>query len=407
MKKILLLLFISTLSFAQNFQPDSTERIVFKEYQDSLLDEIGKNEAFFKELNTKFGKYFDKKFQYDRFSKISIDELEMELYDQREALRKHLNASSLKTFVKDHLSKEVEFQYWHLLYAYPVVKGNKETKLRRLISVPEVITQSFKKEVFNNPENLKYQAFRNLVPYWVTYENSRIQNFEKYSNMLQSVNDKIEYSIKELDGLIADYSIAQILKSNQHFLSNSLAQNVISQIGSDAIRNDFTGSFLDEVYAENQRLDSEKKAKQEAEAKKNILEFIDLKGKVFDLSKYKGKVIYLDFWASWCGPCKVQFPFSKKLHEAIPAKLKKDIVFLYISIDDTVEKWKDGLKSNGLEEFENGYTEGAWGSPVLQKLGVRSIPRYMLIDKTGKIVDPNAKRPNHPDILSDLLKLAN
>lgn len=406
MKKLLVLLFISTFSFAQSFQPDSTEIIIFKGYQDSLRSELTKNEASLKDFTSKFGKYYDKKFQYDRFSTVTIDELEMELFDQRDAQRKYLGTASLSPFLKSFLTKEIEFQYWHLLYAYPIIRGNSDTKLRRLISVPDVITKSFKKEVFQNPENLKSQAFRNLVPYWVTYENSRAQNFEKYTNMLLSVNDKVEFSLKELKGTIADYSIAQILTTNKRFLSNSLAQNVISQIGSDEVRNSFTGAFLDDVFAENKRLDTEKKAKEEAEAKKGSFEFIDLKGKTFDLTKYKGKVIYLDFWASWCGPCKVQFPFSKKLHESIPAKLKKDIVFLYISIDDTEEKWKDGIKSNGLEEFENAFTEGAWGSPVLQKLGIRSIPRYMLIDKTGKIVDPNAKRPNHPEILSELLKLA-
>ena len=55
------------------------------------------------------------------------------------------------------------------------------------------------------------------------------------------------------------------------------------------------------------------------------------------LSEFKGSVVYVDFWASWCGPCRGQFPHAKKLHE----KLKdKPVVFLYISFDRSEEEWK-------------------------------------------------------------------
>ena len=60
-----------------------------------------------------------------------------------------------------------------------------------------------------------------------------------------------------------------------------------------------------------------KKEKEEKEAKKGNSEFVDLAGKAFDFSKYKGKVIYVDFWASWCGPCRAEFPNSKKLHASL------------------------------------------------------------------------------------------
>lgn len=409
MKKLIILLFFGSFAVAQEsvlFKPDSTEIIVFQAFQDSLNIEIQKNQEFFSDFSARFGKYYDKKYQYERFSNVTVDELEMELYDQRAAQRKLLTDSKLSGFLKDFLNKEIEYQYWHLIYAFPIIRGNNDQKIRRLVSVPEVLTKGFKKEIFNNQMNLKSQAFRNLIPYWVTYENSKANNYEKYTNILLSINDKVEYSLRETKGLVADYSLAQILLVNPKNLSNSLAQNIVSQINNDEIRGRFTGAFLDSVFVVNKRLDEEKKAKEAEEAKKGSFEFVDLKGKNFDFSKYKGKVIYLDFWASWCGPCKMQFPFSKKLHESIPDKFKKDIVFLYISIDDTIEKWKEGIKVNDLEEFDNGFTEGAWGSVVLQKLGIRSIPRYMLIDKAGKIVDPNAKRPSSPDILSELLKMA-
>lgn len=391
---------------AQHSVPDSSDIVVFGAYEDSLKTEFSaaRNQDFLKDFTGRFGKYYDNAYQYGRFAGLTVDALEMELFDQRAAQKKLLENAPVSAFLKEHLTREAEFQYWHLVYAYPVVRANDDQKSRRLVSVPEVITRGFRKQDLSQPANLKYKAFRFLVPFYVSYENSRERNFEKYSNMLLMVNDKAEYSLKHLKGKVIDYSLAQLLLAYKPYLSVSLAQSVVSQVEDEAIRGLFTGRYLDDIVKQQADL-AEKQ--QEIEAKKNpVLTFSDLKGKSFDLSKFKGKVVYVDFWASWCGPCRMQFPYAKKLHESLPEKLKKEVVFLYISIDDTVEKWEEGIKSNGLEDFVNGHVEGGWGSEVLAKLGIRSIPRYMLINKNGKIVDDNARRPNHPEILSDLIRLA-
>lgn len=406
MKKILFLLFLTSAVHAQQAASDSLDIIVFRPYEDSLKAELAdvRNLDFLKDFTTRFEKYYDNTYQYHRFGTFTVDALEMELFDQRAAQKQLLEKAAITGFLKDHLRKEVEFQYWHLIYAYPVLRANNDQKSRRLVSVPEEITKGFKKQDLSQPSHLKYKAFRQLIPFYVSYENSRERNFEKYVNMLLMVNDKVEYSLKHLKGKVADYSLAQLLLAHKSYLSVSLAQSVVSQVEDDAIRSLFTGSYLDDVVKQQAVLAEKER---ESKAKESpVLSFSDLKGKTFDLSKFKGKVVYVDFWASWCGPCKIQFPHAKKLHESLPDKLKKEIVFLYISIDDTVEKWKEGIKSNGLEDFVNGHVEGGWSAEILAQLGIRSIPRYMLIDKSGKIVNPNARRPNDPEILSDLIQLA-
>ena len=80
-------------------------------------------------------------------------------------------------------------------------------------------------------------------------------------------------------------------------------------------------------------------------------------------------------------------------------------MFLYISIDEDPNNWKNAVEKLQLNNGEHGYSEGGWASEIVRKYQINSIPRYMIIDKNGTIVQPNAVRPSSPDTLDILLKL--
>lgn len=115
----------------------------------------------------------------------------------------------------------------------------------------------------------------------------------------------------------------------------------------------------------------------------------------------KGKIIYIDFWASWCAPCRAAFPSSRKLHEEFK---EKEIVFLYLSTDANFEAWK---KANQFEKLtENSYLIiNPKTSEYLKKLAIDFIPRYVLINSNGEISNPKAPSPDSEKIKQELNNL--
>lgn len=123
------------------------------------------------------------------------------------------------------------------------------------------------------------------------------------------------------------------------------------------------------------------------------------------IGEFKGKVVYVDFWASWCPPCRNEMPFSKQLHEQF--KDNKDVVFLYITFDRTEEAWKNGIEKMEIQGH-HWYPSDVQKADINNKYQVAGIPRYMLVDKTGVVVNTDASRPSSGQVIatniSDLLK---
>lgn len=115
----------------------------------------------------------------------------------------------------------------------------------------------------------------------------------------------------------------------------------------------------------------------------------DLNGQAVKLSSLKGKVVYVDFWATWCGPCRQQFPAERELHKKF--ENNKDVVFLLISTDSKTEPWKAFLEKEKLPG--TCLWAGDQYAAVANTYNITGIPRFMLIDKQGKIFSSNARRP--------------
>lgn len=122
-------------------------------------------------------------------------------------------------------------------------------------------------------------------------------------------------------------------------------------------------------------------------------------GKPFDLKNLKGKVVLVDFWATWCGPCMAELPTLKDCYAKYHAR---GFEVVGISLDVDKARLNDFLKREELPWttlFDDGAKSAGWDQPLAQQYGIMAIPRAILIDRTGKVVSLNA----HGDALWDLL----
>ncbi len=116
-------------------------------------------------------------------------------------------------------------------------------------------------------------------------------------------------------------------------------------------------------------------------------------GKTYNLSDFIGKVVYLDLWASWCGPCRAETPSFKDIYE----KYKNDerIAFISVAVNDGDKEWRKALnedKPGWLQLIDQDRT-------VLNAYATKYIPKFILIDKQGRIADFNAPRPSEKEKL--------
>ena len=106
----------------------------------------------------------------------------------------------------------------------------------------------------------------------------------------------------------------------------------------------------------------------------------------------KGKFTYIDVWATWCGPCKMEIPFMEKLVERFKGNDK--VMFISISVDENVEAWKKMIEKD-KPQWAQYNIHGKTNQQFSADWGITGIPRFIMIDKDGNIFAADATRPSN------------
>ena len=227
-------------------------------------------------------------------------------------------------------------------------------------------------------------------------------------------NEKDYKNSQEYKNLVASY-----------YTSGDVLDNItkLESLKNDYIKNDLLGTVqysmrpgienLDEVYNRLSKLTTDDKFNTDLKAKYEkylglapgnaspLFNYPDTEGRMVSLEDLKGKVVYVDVWATWCGPCLGEIPSLKILESEYHGK---NIEFVSISIDRVADhgKWLKMVSYKELKGIQL-FADKDWKSQFAQDYGIEGIPRFILIDQSGNIVSPDAPRPSSEGEIRNLI----
>jgi len=278
-----------------------------------------------------------------------------------------------------------------------------------------------------------YFYFAGFVPYmpWFVLDNSKltIRVAENSSVTGSAENDKLTAYIKQMDELekeaemidenaedaegqfnqIFDKSMAvskvYILEHNNSLAAAALFNNLRHMLPEEDRREIITNAGETFKLAPNidkiiEHLDILAKV---AVGKKFVdFEMADVKGEMHKLSEYvgNGKVVLIDFWASWCPPCRRDMPHLVEVYEQYKMK---DFEIIGISLDSELTKWEKGIEDLNISWPQLSDLKG-WGNAGAVLYGVNNIPHTVLVDKDGTIIAKNIRGKALDEKLEQVIK---
>ena len=216
-----------------------------------------------------------------------------------------------------------------------------------------------------------------------------------YESMVASYSDIVAKKIKENTGSFASIMAIQQLRPENYFDVYQALDKGLSEKYPD---NKDVKSFHGMVQQTEMMVAKSNALKVGAEAPELILPTPT--GKDLALSSLRGKVVLIDFWASWCGPCRKEMPNVKRAYE----KFKNKGFEIYgVSLDKDRQDWLDAISKDGLTWPQVSDLK-YWQSEAAQTYAVQSIPFTVLIDKEGKIIATELRGAELEKKLAEVLK---
>ena len=391
----------------------TNESIIELSFGDNNTNPIlnGENSSFIIFLNEYYTLYkpqINKLFSENYLS----DKFEVSLYNllNKEVFNFYLNHKLYNDFsltCKNYFNDFLKYEYLNTLSNYLIDKKNDSLQIfpfYRDVTIElldwDIFKNSFLDTTYYQLEIFQNYIFNTLILFSLDYYKYSDQS----DNKLQSFSiDVFNFSKNNLPHNLFLNFLTRYVYRFTPFLKEETINYLESLLMSAGVDKTQIGVLL-EYYNLNyiKNIDSN----QDNSVIQHEFYLENMEGKLMSLSYFRGKILYVDIWASWCGPCRKQFPYAKELKTKLSRKQLKKIKLIYISNDNDYDKLKESINKLNIKGDH-------FISPASKLNGagnyfeISGIPRYILIDKNGNILDNNAKRPSDDTLLNDLLQLIN
>ncbi|SMD32339.1 Thiol-disulfide isomerase or thioredoxin [Reichenbachiella faecimaris] len=292
-----------------------------------------------------------------------------------------------------------------------------KSKMNELLAAAGIDDNQF---VSLEQRNIEYEYLAQFVNYEYYHQHavkdSEFKVSENFNKNLTNIDLSSEAdfnTLRNYKNLIQSYFGAMIQRGEieeaftamRNIESSTIKQGIIPSFiydveagneNAEAIYNGIVSISTDSVTISKLSDKIEKIRKLQAGMPSATFAYQSINGETVTLKDLRGKYLYVDVWATWCGPCLREIPSLKSLendyHDA-----RIEFVSISIDVQKDFEKWQQMIADKELKGVQL-FADSDWQSEFVKAYAIDGIPRFIIIDPEGNIVNPNAPRPSDPQI---------